>query len=555
MKQIVKKFFTDYPINAIIWIVLIFGIVVVVIRPFGSDMSRAPGDLGDARFNNYVLEHFFNWTTGQEKSFWDAPIFYPFPKTIAFSDSLLGSAPFYAIFRLAGFSRESAFQGWYCVGFILNYLAVIYVLSRLKLHPLASSAGAFLFTFGLPMLAQIGHPQLIYRFSVPLVCYSLWEFTRRPRLSAITSMGFWFAWQLYLSIYIAFFLFLLLVSFLCLLPLISAEGKLTRYLLFWPQKIKDAWLNASVSLRLANLLGIAGVLASVTILIYPYLWVSSHYGFLRSWAETAVMLPRLTSYFLSAQEPLWSSASALLPNPPMEIEHQLFVGIGTTLLVGVGLVWKMENKNRQFAFYNLWAFCFLFILTLNIADLSLYKLVYALPGFDSIRAVSRIILVMLWPLAVFVAVAIDQLLRSPNANFSAKAVVFLCLSLMAAESVLYIQSTYSKIEGLNRINELRSSLPQGIKQDSILVFASKSLKEWWMTDLDAMLLGQELSLSIMNGYSGNFPPGYGEPVVSCKQIRRRISSAIKFTGQGSDKEYNAIEKRVIPIGFSDCSAK
>ena len=125
------------------WLLFGLGLWLVVIRPLGPGLARIPGDLGDIRFNTYVLEHFFRWLSGLDKSYWTMPIFYPFPSTTAFSDNLLGSAPFFALFRWAGLDRESAYQGWYILGFCLNYLAAFFVFSRLKLSPLAAAAGAF----------------------------------------------------------------------------------------------------------------------------------------------------------------------------------------------------------------------------------------------------------------------------------------------------------------------------------------------------------------------------------------------------------------------------
>ena len=63
---------------------LILGTYLIVIRPFGVSFEFLPGDLGDARLNNYILEHFFRWVHGWTASYWNAPFFYPSPFTIAF---------------------------------------------------------------------------------------------------------------------------------------------------------------------------------------------------------------------------------------------------------------------------------------------------------------------------------------------------------------------------------------------------------------------------------------------------------------------------------------
>ena len=42
-----------------VWSAFILGMWLVIIRPLGPQLALVPGDLGDARFNNYVLEQFF----------------------------------------------------------------------------------------------------------------------------------------------------------------------------------------------------------------------------------------------------------------------------------------------------------------------------------------------------------------------------------------------------------------------------------------------------------------------------------------------------------------
>ncbi len=113
LNKLIRKIIDHAPV----WILFLLGLWLVILRPLGPHLALVPGDLGDARFNNYVLEHFFHWVTGLTRDYWDAPFFFPFHQTITFSDNLLGSAPLYALFRWTGLDRESAFQGWYLLGY------------------------------------------------------------------------------------------------------------------------------------------------------------------------------------------------------------------------------------------------------------------------------------------------------------------------------------------------------------------------------------------------------------------------------------------------------
>jgi hypothetical protein len=93
-----------------VWVLFVLGFWLVILRPLGLGLSLIPGDLGDARFNNYVLEHFYLWLSRLVPDYWNATFFYPFPGTMAFGDTLLGSAPLYALFRWMGLDMPSSFQ-------------------------------------------------------------------------------------------------------------------------------------------------------------------------------------------------------------------------------------------------------------------------------------------------------------------------------------------------------------------------------------------------------------------------------------------------------------
>ena len=109
-------------------------------------------------------------------------------------------------------------QGWYILGYILNFTAATYVLWRLGFKSLAVGFGAFFFAFGMPLLAQEGHAQLLYRFGIPLAGYLLWRFHQSPRLWTLIWMGTFLVWQFFLSIYMGVFLLFLLVVLIILLP-------------------------------------------------------------------------------------------------------------------------------------------------------------------------------------------------------------------------------------------------------------------------------------------------------------------------------------------------
>jgi len=88
---------------------LILGLYFIVLNVTGINFEYFPGDLGDGRFNIYILEHAHQYFSGNLDSFWNAPFMYPEKEIITFSDNLLGTAPIYSIFRVFGADIFTAF--------------------------------------------------------------------------------------------------------------------------------------------------------------------------------------------------------------------------------------------------------------------------------------------------------------------------------------------------------------------------------------------------------------------------------------------------------------
>jgi hypothetical protein len=538
--------------QAPVWLLLILGMWLVVLRPLGAHMALVPGDLGDARFNNYILEHFFRWVTGSTRDYWNAPFFFPFQQTITFSDNLLGSASFYALFRWAGLDGATAFQGWYILGYFLNYIAASYVLCRLKLKPLAIGVGAFSFTFGLPLLAQENHAQLLYRFCIPLACFSLWRFYQMPRLKYLICLGAWLVWQFYLTIYMGIFLSLLLAILFVLLPFFVPAQTFLQRLALWPRCLIESWSKAHLTGRLLAVAAAAVLSFGFVTLILPYYRTSRILGFSRSWAEVFTMLPRIQSYLLADNSQLWSSIASFLPDFPLRWEHQLFPGLAVLALVSAGIVMRFHTENRWLAWLHLSAALTLIALTLEVHGFSLYQLVWRLPGMSSVRAITRIMLVVMWPISLFIAWVIDGLiLRFSQQRRWMQAAVYLVAGLLVMESVFYTHSTYSKADAQSRLNNLTQQIPAIVPANPILFVAENQQEPFWAKEIDSMLVAQELGWSTLNGYSGNYPPGYTTSN-SCTQLPMRIKNYMDFAGISNESYYLEIMKRVVPIGFTDC---
>jgi hypothetical protein len=194
------------------------------IAMLGPERNLVPGDMGDARFNNYVLEHFHAYATGRVDNYWDAPMMYPQKNVIARSDNLLGTAPVYSTFRTLGWSRESAFQLWILVLFALNFWCAFGVSLSWVRIPWLAGCGAFFFAFGIHGVARVDHAATLPAFLVPVVLFMMWQWLRTARHRYIILAALAIVGQFYCSVSLGFALLLGMAVLVLVQMLVQGRG-------------------------------------------------------------------------------------------------------------------------------------------------------------------------------------------------------------------------------------------------------------------------------------------------------------------------------------------
>ena len=169
----------------------------------------------DPRLINYLLEHSYLWLRDipLHRDLWTPPFFYPTRDTFAFSDTLLGAAPLYWFWRLAGIPADTSFQLWLVTCFPINF-AVFFVFLRrtFSLAVVPSTIGAFLYAFGAPRVSDIGHPQLLPHFFTIVALMVLGRLLEGRQRRFAAQGALWsilavaIAAQFYTSVYMAWFL-------------------------------------------------------------------------------------------------------------------------------------------------------------------------------------------------------------------------------------------------------------------------------------------------------------------------------------------------------------
>ncbi|WP_371183083.1 hypothetical protein [Xanthomonas sacchari] len=508
-------------------------------------LQCVPGDLGDARFNGIILEYFYRWLGGHEQSLISPGFFYPMPGALTFSDNHWGSAWIYSLFRAVGADQYRAFDLWYLTAYALNYLAAHLFLRRMRFSPVASALGAFVFAFAMPVAAKYTHAQLMYRCMLPVALLAWQKFREGGRPLWVGGAALAVAVQFYMSIYLGYMTVLLLGSWIVSQALFDRR---------WPWQAAPGAGTAAFPLQ-RDLVLSAGLclaaLAAVAWLMYPYIHFSKLYHFKRDSSEIASMLPHWSSYLLADGSSLWGGISSkLAPGLLMRQEHQLFIGLGAILLALTGL---LLSKSRLCVVAAL-SLAALMLLTLQVREHSLYLLLSHVPGINSIRAVTRIILALLLPIALLVAAGVDALRQRGGVGV---VVLSLLGMLLLIEPSTVHTTHYSPGDAQARIERLIRLLPAQMPPTAPLYVPGNANEPFYLTELDGMALAQSLGRVTLNGYSGNFPAGYGPltTVSPCTQAADRLRAAAQFYAERLRQPLpEAASDTVLVIGHASCRA-
>lgn len=514
-------------------------------------LKMMPGDIGDARLNNYFLENIYQFITGHSASLWHLGFFSPFPYVLGFSDNLFGSSPVYLLARFLTGQADTAFQFWFFIGYGTNFVAAYYALRRLGGSTLASSIGALIFSFALPTSAHAGHAQLHYRFGIPLTITFFFLFLDRKEFHLLTAAGAWLAWQFYCGVYMGFFT-LLFTSVATVIYFLYNRYMMNASFAQSTRDFTTQWILQSRNEKLKILFYLTVLLAAMVLLFYPYLQVSHLYGVKRSWGEIASMLPRLQSYFLSDASYFWSApASKVFSGIPMRHEHQMFIGAIPMMLAVLGFIIGNHKKNGQTYTLMSGMLGVMIVLTLYVGGLSLWILLYKLPLASAIRAMARLDQVMLFPVAYLAVVAIDQLCE--REQWVSKVVCVIVLPLLIFEFSATSMGVSAKDDWRRRLAEKEFTVPDKLNEKDILFFAQNK-GPFFADEIDSMWVGLHHGVATLNGYSGIFPPGYTvEFGNDCTELPKRILSYLSFTRQQDDVDaYKNIIRRVVPVGFVGC---
>ena len=309
--------------------------------------------------------------------------FWPERDTLAFSDALLGYAPF-AMIGTGPTAAVVRYDALFVLVPVLCFVATYLLARELGLSRGPAIVAALAFAYAPYRLSQANHLHIYSSGGIPLALFLLLRGHRRGRVALIVAGWLVVAWQLALG----WSLGLLLVY------LVTAVGAAAAAL--WWRRGRP---RPSRALLTAHAAGVLVVALTAFALSRPYLAVADVIPEAqRTLDDVAVWSAPAHAYLLAAGEStLWGPLTAGIRDAiSLPDEKSLFPGLAIALLALAGLSWgrgPFDRRTRAFLAVGI-AVCAVLALgvaTTGIKQYSPYRLLYELaPGFEAIRVPGRI---------------------------------------------------------------------------------------------------------------------------------------------------------------------
>ena len=386
--------------------------------------AALPGDLGDPLLNTWILawdaERFLHGLDG----FWDAPMFFPYPSSLAYSEHLLGVAIFTAPLQWLTDNPILVYNLAYLASFVLAGTGMYLLTTSITGSRLAGMIGGMAFAF-LPYRAdQASHLQVLLYGWMPVGLWGLHRYFYSGQRKMLVVFALAFVLQGFSNGYFFYFFAAVVVIVACVEVISRVRQR--------PIMLVDLTCTAL-------LMG-----AMVAPIAIAYLDVRTDMSLVRTRSEMVMFSADTTSYLHASPDlSLWGN---MLQGGGLETK--LFPGFGLLTLAALGLIAPFAvktasktNLKRLAATYGTVA-AVSFVISLGpeprfdgilLTTTGPYDwLLSVIPGFDGLRVPARSAIAVFLGLAVLASIAmrclVDRLSRR-----AAIAVTLVVMTVIAAE--------------------------------------------------------------------------------------------------------------------------
>jgi hypothetical protein len=446
-----------------------------------ATLSRV--DNGDYSLNAWALAWVVHQLPRDPRHLFDANIFYPEPRTLAFSEHLMPQAFFAAPVRLSGGSAVLAANLTIVFGLMFTGWAMTWAIAKWTGDWLAGLAAGSILAFNAHTLTRLTHVQALHIEFLPLAFVALDRLLMDRSYAAALRLGGWSALQALTSGY-----------WLVFTGVSVAAACLVR---------TGEWIRDRV--RIGRLVT-AGAFGSAILgpFLWPYWQVREVQGLVRSLDEVLMFSARWTDYLTPASRlhlatPLgWFYVSG--------VSHDtLFPGIVPTALAVSACVTGLAWRDRR---ARMW-------LAVGVAGLLLsfgprtpvYAWLYAhVPLFQGIRAAVRFGFLVIVAIAGLAGFALARL-RAPGrpSKLTAALRTAIAIALVAAVNVEALRAPlgWRRFEGISPVYRVLAQMPDAV----VAEFPFYRPADFYR-NADYMLASTVHWKPIVNGYSGFLPMSY-----------------------------------------------
>lgn len=451
------------------------------------------GNIGDGRWNMYLLEHHYKVLTDRQYpgTYSSAPFWVPDHRNnLAYSDLMAGGEPLYAPARLF-LSRDQASQVFLVLSALVNFGAFWLLALEAGAGPVAAIAAAGVYAFGAHRVQHLGHTQFALQAWGALALWSLLRFLRLRRSRYVAGFVFALGLQTATAAYAGYMLMMgacLWIAFWAVLN----PGEF-REVLAASRRDALSWLGAATAAAIVPLL-----------LLTPYLRMFGG-ALRRDWWEVKLHLPTADFWFQPLAGTLLdhvrASWSAL---PPVQECHSAGLAVWLAVAAGLALWWRsrQDARLRLMAASAAVALVLLALVTRWTADgWTLWRMLYDhVPGADGMRDVRRISIAANTFLILAAALAAGRLLQTRGGRTAALALAALAL----AENAAPHRNHYARDWYRDASQEIRTAMRgAGV----VGAFLDPEVPDYAF-NYNLQFLGQETNVPLLNGSSGRYIPGY-----------------------------------------------
>lgn len=291
--------------------------------PLASDpVGLSRHDNADTTLTTWIVSWVAHALPRDPLQVFDAPIFHPERRTLAYSEPLLVPGAMAIPLVAAGLDATATYNVLVILGFALSAWAMWRVVAHWTGDEAAGAVAGLAYAFNAHLLTRFGHLQAIHAECLPIVLFAIDRLAARGRLRDGVLLGVGLA----------------LVGLTSIYQLAFAAGATVAGMLV---RVPE-WRKRSAATSVATGLGVGLGVLLLAPMLWQYLTVSREWGLARTVADAAAFGASWRDYLATGGRLHYGWWSA----PFFNDTAALFPGITVTLLALAGLTAPREQQGR-----------------------------------------------------------------------------------------------------------------------------------------------------------------------------------------------------------------